>query len=59
MAAQIIIIVLLIFSLGPIIKDFLYSDYNKYSELIYDLKERSNFFIQKKILYLQIREYIK
>ena len=43
MAVQTIIIVLLIFSLifalKPIIKDFLYRDYNKYSELIYDLRQ--------------------
>lgn len=43
MAAQIIAIVLLIFSLifslTPIVKDILYRDYNKYGELIYDLKQ--------------------
>lgn len=43
MAASIIIIVLLffslIFSLTPIVKDILYRDYNKYGNLIYDLRQ--------------------
>lgn len=51
MAVQIIVIVLLIFSLifslGPIVKDFLYSDYNKYSELIYDLRQIKLFYTKE------------
>lgn len=42
MATQAITLVLLIFSLifylAPIVKDILYRDYNKYEELIYDLR---------------------
>ena len=42
-ATQVIILVLLvfslIFSLTPVIKDILYRDYNKYEELIYDLRQ--------------------
>lgn len=51
MAVQTIIIVLLIFSLifalKPIIKDFLYRDYNKYSELIYDLRQIKLFYAKE------------
>lgn len=47
-AAQIIAIVLLIFSLifslTPIVKDILYRDYNKYGELIYDLRQIKLFY---------------
>ena len=53
MAAQIIAIVLLIFSLTPIVKDILYHDYNKYGELIYDLRQ-IKLFMPKKIFHLQI-----
>ncbi len=48
MAASIIIIALLIFSLifslTPIVKDILYRDYNKYGELIYDLRQIKLFY---------------
>ena len=51
MAVQIIVIVLLIFSLifslTPIVKDFLYRDYNKYSELIYDLRQIKLFYAKE------------
>lgn len=51
MAAQIIVIVLLIFSLifslTPIVKDILYRDYNKYSELIYDLRQIKLFYAKE------------
>lgn len=51
MAAQIIVIVLLIFSLifslTPIVKDILYRDYNKYSELIYDLRQLKLFYTKE------------
>ena len=48
MAVQVIILVLLtfslIFSLTPIIKDILYRDYNKYDDLIYDLRQIKLFY---------------
>lgn len=48
MAAQVIVLVLLIFSLilvlTPIVKDILYRDYNKYNELIYDLRQIKLFY---------------
>ncbi len=48
MAAQAIVIIILIFSLLlsliPIIKDIFYRDYNKYSELIYDLRQIKLFY---------------
>lgn len=51
MAAQIITIVLLIFSLifsiTPIVKDILYRDYNKYGELIYDLRQIKLFYAKE------------
>ncbi len=51
MAAQIITIVLLIFSLIfsliPIAKDILYHDYNKYGELIYDLRQIKLFYAKE------------
>lgn len=51
MAAQIIVIVLLIFSLifslTPVVKDILYRDYNKYSELIYDLRQIKLFYAKE------------
>ena len=51
MAAQIIAIVLLIFSLifslTPIVKDILYRDYNKYGELIYDLRQIKLFYAKE------------
>ena len=50
-AAQIIVIVLLIFSLifslTPIVKDILYRDYNKYDELIYDLRQIKLFYAKE------------
>ena len=36
-----------IFALIPIIKDLLYSDYNKYNELIYDLRQIKLFYSKK------------
>lgn len=48
MAAQVIVLALLIFSLilalTPIVKDILYRDYNKYDELIYDLRQIKLFY---------------
>lgn len=51
MAELVIILVLLIFSLIfsfiPIIKDLFYRDYNKYTELIYDLRQVKLFYAKK------------
>jgi hypothetical protein len=48
MAAQVIVLALLIFSLilalTPVVKDILYRDYNKYDELIYDLRQIKLFY---------------
>lgn len=50
-ATQVIILVLLffslIFSLTPIIKNILYRDYNKYNDLIYDLRQIKLFYTKK------------
>ena len=52
MATQIIVLVLLIFSLilslTPIVKDILYRDYNKYDELICDLRQIKLFYSKEK-----------
>lgn len=51
MATQVIVLVLLTFSLvvslTPIIKDILYRDYNKYDELIYDLRQIKLFYTKE------------
>lgn len=51
MAVLVISLILLIFSLifsfGPIIKDLFYPDYNKYNELIYDLRQVKLFYTKK------------
>ncbi len=51
MAALIIVLVLLtfslIFSLTPIVKDLLYRDYNKYDDLIYDLRQIKLFYAKE------------
>jgi len=51
MAELVIILVLLIFSLIfsfiLIIKDLFYRDYNKYTELIYDLRQIKIFYTKK------------
>lgn len=51
MATQVIIIVLLFFSLilslTTIIKDVFYRDYNKYGELIYDLRQIKLFYVKE------------
>lgn len=51
MAALAIILILLIFSLifsfVPIIKDLFYRDYNKYTELMYDLRQVKLFYTKK------------
>ncbi len=51
MAALAIILILLIFSLifsfVPIIKDLFYPDYNKYTELMYDLRQVKLFYTKK------------
>lgn len=51
MAIQAIVLALLIFSLifslTPIIKDILYRDYNKYDELIYDLRQIKLFYAKE------------
>ena len=51
MATQVITLVLLIFSLifslTPIVKDILYRDYNKYEELIYDLRQIKLFYSKR------------
>ena len=51
MAELVIILVLLIFSLIfsfiPIIKDLFYREYNKYTELIYDLRQIKIFYTKK------------
>ena len=51
MATLAIILILLIFSLIfsfiPIIKDLFYRDYNKYNELIYDLRQIKLFYAKK------------
>lgn len=51
MAALAIILILLIFSLIfsflPIIKDLFYPDYNKYTELMYDLRQVKLFYTKK------------
>ena len=48
MAVQAIVLILLIFSLifslTPIVKDLLYRDYNKYDELISDLRQIKLFY---------------
>lgn len=50
-AALAIILILLIFSLifsfVPIIKDLFYRDYNKYTELMYDLRQVKLFYTKK------------
>ena len=55
MAVQVIILVLLtfslIFSLIPIIKDILYTDYNKYDDLIYDLRQIKLFYAKENDTY--------
>lgn len=52
MATQIIIIALLIFSLifslTPIIKNILYRDYNRYDDLIYDLRQIKLFYVKER-----------
>ena len=52
MAAQVIVLVLLMFSLilslGPVVKNILYRDYNKYDELIYDLRQIKLFYSKEK-----------
>lgn len=49
--AQVIVLILLffslIFSLSPIVKDILYRDYNKYNDLIYDLRQVKLFYANK------------
>ena len=51
MALQVIVLVLLtfslIFSLLPIIKNILYRDYNKYDDLIYDLRQIKLFYTKR------------
>ena len=51
MAAEVISLVLSFFSLTflltPIIKDILYSDYNKYDDLIYDLRQIKLFYTKE------------
>lgn len=51
LGTQIISIVLLIFSLifalNIIVRDILYHDYNKYNELIYDLRQIKIFYNKK------------
>ena len=51
MAALVIILILLIFSLifsfVPIIKDLFYRDYNKYTELMYDLRQVKLFYAKE------------
>ena len=51
MATQVIVLILLtfslIFSLMPIIKDILYRDYNKYDNLIYDLRQIKLFYAKE------------
>ena len=55
MAIQVIVLVLLvfslIFSLAPIIKEIFYRDYNKYEELIYDLRQVKLFHSNKSYTY--------
>lgn len=50
-ALRIIILIILIFSLilllAPTIKEILYSDYNKYNNLIYDLRQLKIFYINE------------
>ena len=50
-AAQVIVLILLtfslIFSLTTIIKDILYRDYNKYDNLIYDLRQIKLFYAKE------------
>ena len=50
MAVQAIVLILLIFSLifslTPIVKDLLYRDYNKYDELISDLRQIKLFYVK-------------
>lgn len=43
----ILLIFSLIFSFIPIIKDLFYRDYNKYNELIYDLRQIKLFYAKK------------
>lgn len=51
MAAQVIVLVLLIFSLifslTPVVKYILYRDYNKYDDLIYDLRQIKLFYTKE------------
>lgn len=51
MAAQALVLILLIFSLifllTPTIKEILYLDYNKYTELIYDLRQIKLFYAKE------------
>lgn len=51
MATQAIVLTLLIFSLilalTPVVKDVLYRDYNKYDELIYDLRQIKLFYSKR------------
>lgn len=43
----ILLIFLLILSLGSIVKDIFYHDYNKYQEIIYDLRQVKLFYTKK------------
>lgn len=51
MTALSIVLILLVFSfiftLTPIVKDLFYRDYNKYDELIYDLRQIKLFYAKK------------
>lgn len=51
MATQVIVLILLtfslIFSLTPIVKNLLYRDYNKYDDLIYDLRQIKLFYSKR------------
>lgn len=50
-AAEVIVIVLMIFSiifaLSPLVKHILYRDYNKYDDLIYDLRQIKLFYAKQ------------
>lgn len=60
-AAQVIVLVLLIFSiifsLTPIVKEILYRDYNKYNDLIYDLRQIKLFYSKENNTHIQIEKH--
>lgn len=57
MESSLVLISSLIFSLTPIIKDILYRDYNKYDDLIYDLRQIKLFYAKENDTYTNRKTY--